>query len=136
MAITLYWWCTYFMWSGALESSDLLLSYSVITSIVHNHHTNIYPLLKININININIHIYTYAAAIEFLAAHDYDVGRASFSLSGQLGFGKDYVAIKRLQAQVGKQPTASIFAGKSKSKIKGSLSLYCWHLISHVVLH
>ena len=30
----------------------------------------------------------------------------------------------------------ANFPAGKSKSKIKGSLSLYCWHLISHVVLH
>ena len=32
------------MWSGALDSSDVLLSYSDITSIAFNHHTDIYPL--------------------------------------------------------------------------------------------
>ena len=39
---------SYFMWNGALGSSDLLQSYSIIPiPNTHNHHTNIYPFLNI-----------------------------------------------------------------------------------------
>ena len=31
-----------------------------ITSITHNHHTDVYPLINININTNTKIHVYIY----------------------------------------------------------------------------
>ena len=65
--ITLYWYTSMpvvscFMWNGALGSSGVLLSYSIISlaSPMTCQYTAIYPLL--------NIHIYIFISSDRFLA--------------------------------------------------------------------
>ena len=48
--------------------------------------------------------------AIKFLASNDYDIDRAWFNLSCQLGMGKDAVNVKRASELIAKQPIAGIF--------------------------
>jgi len=48
--------------------------------------------------------------AIKFLASNDYDIDRAWFTLSCQLGMGKDAVNVKRASELIAKQPIAGMF--------------------------
>ena len=48
--------------------------------------------------------------SIAFLASHEYDVDRAWFNLTCQMGMGKDTVSVKRVSELINKQPIAALF--------------------------
>jgi len=57
--------------------------------------------------------------AIKFLASNDYDIDRAWFTLSCQMGMGKDAVSVKRASELIGKQPVAAIFHDVKEKLLK-----------------